>query len=183
MSSSLTRLQTYVVNEMGDPNAPVPAAVAFARLKILGRNLFLVVLVAAAAVALSAPAYPAVADGLMLAGIGGGLYTRCLRGKLAGKVRGGVLFMSAVVFVSSIVINWFANPSSGSFRAVFGIAAGPIARSLLANLIPIVIGLSVVVTLILEVKLIVTEVRSVQSRDDTHRLIAELSRLRRGRMT
>ena len=178
---SLERLRRYVVNELGDPNAPIPAEVAYSRLKILGRNLGLVALAGLTGVLLQAPAYPLVVDLLMLVGIGGGLYARCLRGRLAKKVRGGVLFMSTTIALSSLVINWFGNPTSGTFRSVFGIAAGPIARSLLSDLIPIVIGLAVIVTIIMEGKIIVTEVRSVQSRDDTSKLIAEFTRLRRGR--
>lgn len=178
----LERLRQYLVDELGDPRAPVPAEVAYSRLKILAHNLLIVVLVALVAVLLQAPAYPLVADLIMVLGIAGGLYARSLRGRLATKVRGGVLFMSMTIGVSSLVINWFGNPSSGTFRSVFGVAAGPIARSLLSDLIPIVIGLSVVITLVLEAKLIVTEIRSVQSREDTTTLIAQFSRLRKGRL-
>ncbi len=181
-SSYSYRLRRYLISEFGDPNAPNPAEVAYARLKILTRNLLIVVLVAIVSLLLQAPAYPLVADLIMVIGIGGGLYAKCLRARLAEKVRMGILFMSVTIGLSSLVINWFANPSSGTFRSVFGIAAGPIARSLLSDLIPIVIGLSVIVTLIMEGKLIVTEVRSVQSREDTSKLMAEFSRLRKGRI-
>jgi hypothetical protein len=180
-SSWLDRKRALLVQEFGDPNAPLPEEVALERLSILARNLVLVVLVVVTALISEASALAMIADGLMLITAIGAWLAKPARGRLVRSCRMAVWSVMLTDLVGNIIVRWFVSPRGSSTKSIFGVAAGPIAHSVVAGIIPVMVVATMVVTIVMEAKIIITEVRSIRSREDTYKLIAEMGRLRRGR--
>lgn len=179
MTAARSSLVSYAIRELGDPNAPVPAEVAYSRLKILGRSLVSVVLVGAVSALLNAWAYPVVAALICVFAVWGGMSAKAARARIIGSARHGLWLMSGVALVGTLLMHWFSNPNGQTFRQVFGISAGPEAQSIFSTIIPVIIVSTMVLVVLYEVKAVVTETRQISSRHDTRRYILEATRLRR----
>jgi len=179
MTGRPATLAERIVAELGDPHAPMPAEVALARLKLLCRHLSVPVLVGLVTVLLRAWEFPTVAALVAVVGAVGCVKARPVRRRIIDSTVHGLWLVCTISLVGSGLLRWLGNPNGATFQRLFGVDAGPQAASILSEIVPVVIVVSMVLAVVYEVKMVFTEVRQVSVRDDSQRYMFGLQRTRR----
>lgn len=174
----MSRISDWLSAELGaSRTSRASQTLAEERLRILGRNLITAALVFACALFVRHVLFLAVPAIMLALCLLPGVLAPSFRPWIVEIVRSKLEFYVVVVIITNEVLTWLQHVTSSTLGALFGVSTGANTRSLIEELLAVVLFMGAVIIPVFAVKQVWTEFHSLKSRNDPRRMIQQINRL------